>query len=207
MDSEQEVVTVRHYDYELLVSDDVLSCSICKVYKRTLASKLVHRNKQPALRDITLSSHINNRHLHSPKLRVKVTLQQKCRRNMLKRIGLLKDKLSQAVQSEGVVLNDGDHEEMKSILNSEYSVIKKKYSPDSFERLFWEQQLKASNCTDPRQMRWHPTIIKWCLYIRCKSAGAYDALRDSGCHPSVHYATTHIALRHPQVFQMMSIKC
>ena len=72
---------------------------------------------------------------------------------MLKRIGHLKDKLSQAVQSEGVVLNDGDHEEMKS-------GIKKKYSPDSFERLFWEQQLEASNCTDPCQMHWHLTIIK-----------------------------------------------
>ena len=33
-------------------------------------------------------------------------------------------------------------------------------------------------------MRWHPTMIKWCLYIqyvRHKSAGAYKALRDSGC--------------------------
>ena len=37
-------------------------------------------------------------------------------------------------------------------------------------------------------MHWHPTIIKWCLYIRRKSAGAYEALRDSGCLslPSQH---------------------
>jgi len=88
---------VRHYDCELLVSGDVPWCSICKVYKRTLASKLVRRVKQPALRDITLSGHINDRYLHSPELRVKVSLQQKCRRNMQKRIDRLKNKLGQAV--------------------------------------------------------------------------------------------------------------
>ena len=44
---------------------------------------------------------------------------------MQKRIDHLKNKLGQAVQSEGIVLNDSDHEEMKSILNSEYLGIKK----------------------------------------------------------------------------------
>jgi len=29
-------------------------------------------------------------------------------------------------------------------------------------------------------MRWHPMIVKWCLYLRQKSTAAYDALRDSG---------------------------
>jgi len=128
---------------------------------------------------------------------------------MQKRIDHLKTKLGQAVQSEGVVLNDSDHEEMKSILNSEHLGIKKKYPPSSFERPFWEQQLKASNCKDPRQMRWHPTIIKWCLYIRCKSAGAYEAIRDSGCLslPSQHTLCdyTH-CFKASTGFQMISIK-
>jgi len=118
MDNEQDVATVLHYDYELLVNDDVTCCRICKVYKHTLASKLVRRNKQPALRDISLSSHINNCNLHSPE--VKVTLQQDCRKNMLKRIGL-RNKLGQAVQSEGVVLNDGEHKEMKSSIKKGFS--------------------------------------------------------------------------------------
>ena len=40
-------------------------------------------------------------------------------------------------------------------------------------------------------MRWHPTIIKWCLYIRRKSAGAYEALRDSGCLSLPSQRTLH----------------
>jgi len=29
-------------------------------------------------------------------------------------------------------------------------------------------------------MRWHPMVIRWCLYLRRKSSTAYEALRDSG---------------------------
>ena len=27
---------------------------------------------------------------------------------------------------------------------------------------------------------WHPMVIKWCLYVRHKSAKVYDAMRDMG---------------------------
>lgn len=30
-------------------------------------------------------------------------------------------------------------------------------------------------------MRWHPLMIKWCLYLRHLSGRAYETLRDSGC--------------------------
>lgn len=29
-------------------------------------------------------------------------------------------------------------------------------------------------------MRWHPLIIKWCLYLHHRSSGAYKTLRESG---------------------------
>ena len=37
-------------------------------------------------------------------------------------------------------------------------------------------------------MRWHPLIIKWCIYLRHFSSGAHEALRSSGCVklPSQH---------------------
>lgn len=181
MDKRGEQPTVRHHDCELFVHEEKSCCSICKVYKRTLASKLARNNKQTKPLDVSLSSHVNNRYLHSPELRTKLALHQKCRRNMLKQINRLKEKLEMAAEDEGVILNEGDHEEMKGILNSEYSSIAKKHSPNSFARLFWEQQLKASNCKNSRQMRWHPTMIKWCLYLRHKSASAYEVLKDSGC--------------------------
>ena len=30
-------------------------------------------------------------------------------------------------------------------------------------------------------MRWHPLVIKWCIYLRHLSGSAYELLRDTGC--------------------------
>ena len=30
-------------------------------------------------------------------------------------------------------------------------------------------------------MKWHPAMIKWYLYLRYRSSGAYEMLRRSGC--------------------------
>ena len=54
------------------------------------------------------------------------------------------------------------------------------YSPDSSQYWFWEQQLNAASCKDARGMRWHPLMIRWCLYLRHQSSSANETLRESG---------------------------
>ena len=46
---------------------------------------------------------------------------------------------------------------------------------NSFHNLFWNQQL--DNLKSPKQCRWHPMLIRWCLYVKMLSTTAYDALR------------------------------
>jgi hypothetical protein len=48
------------------------------------------------------------------------------------------------------------------------------------QRLFLKQQLKATQQKDRRTMRWHPTVIRWCMALRRKSRSAYRYLRESG---------------------------
>ena len=43
-------------------------------------------------------------------------------------------------------------------------------------KLFWQQQQKVMGYGDARQMRWHPTMIRFCLSIALKSPSAYDQL-------------------------------
>ena len=38
-----------------------------------------------------------------------------------------------------------------------------------------------ASSTDRRRMRWHPALIKWCLYLRHQSSKAYETLHSSGC--------------------------
>ena len=51
------------------------------------------------------------------------------------------------------------------------------YPEDSFLRLFWKQQVQAANENEYCKMRWHPMMIRWCLYLNSKSTTGYEALR------------------------------
>ena len=46
--------------------------------------------------------------------------------------------------------------------------------------LFGEQQMKTASVKDACTMRWHPVMVKWCLYLQHKSSSAYELLRESG---------------------------
>ena len=50
-----------------------------------------------------------------------------------------------------------------------------------FQRIFWQQQVLAASKKDARGMRWHPLMIKWCIYLRAQSQGAYETLHQSKC--------------------------
>ena len=55
-----------------------------------------------------------------------------------------------------------------------------KEQSNPFMKIFWNQQLKAASLESTRQMRWHPAIIRWCLYLHHRSSGCYKSLRNSG---------------------------
>ena len=59
------------------------------------------------------------------------------------------------------------------------SVIEE-YGEDSFQSVFWMQQMKALTTKSKTHIRWHPVIIRWALYLHYKSSGAYETLRKSG---------------------------
>ena len=65
-------------------------------------------------------------------------------------------------------------------MSEEDSRVQKQYPPDSFQRIFWDQQKMAAQ-RSPKGMRWHPLMIRWCLYLRHQSSKAYETLRKSGC--------------------------
>ena len=55
------------------------------------------------------------------------------------------------------------------------------YPEGSFQRLFWDEQKKAAAKRNVCGVRWHPLMIKFCLYLRHQSDKAYETLRESGC--------------------------
>jgi len=78
-------------------------------------------------------------------------------------------------------MDDTTHHDLQHIVNENTSSIAEAFPENSFERLFWEQQQQSLQLKGARSMRWHPLMIKWCLYLRHLSGKAYDTLRSSGC--------------------------
>ena len=60
-------------------------------------------------------------------------------------------------------MDDDFHGDLLGIMKEKSPDIEKVYPEGSFKRLYWEEQLRAASKKDPRQVRWHPLIIRWCL--------------------------------------------
>lgn len=95
-------------------------------------------------------------------------------------IGRLKAKLASLIESKGVILHEDTTSDLHKIMAEEEVKVKKTYPEGSFQQLFWDQQRQASSRAG-KGRRWHPLMIKWCIYLRHQSSKAYETLRESGC--------------------------
>ena len=101
-------------------------------------------------------------------------------RHQSRQIKSLEDRLSHSVSVAGVRVNDSTHDELSMLLNKYSKDVTENNSEDSFRSIFWVQQLKALSVKKRTQIRWHPLIIRWALYLHYKSSSAYETLRKSG---------------------------
>ena len=76
----------------------------------------------------------------------------------------------------GVDVDDSLHEGVGQIMAEQSHIVQQKYAPNTFHRLFWEQQENTMTIL-PKQRRWHPTLIRWCLHLKMLSSAAYSEVR------------------------------
>ena len=100
---------------------------------------------------------------------------------MQKRLLRMKSKLDQVFQLQAVDVDKDMAGDLKTIMEEEEEQIFSDHLEGSFPHIFWSQQKEAARSKDMRGMRWHPLMIKWCIYLRHQSAKAYETLRRSGC--------------------------
>ena len=51
---------------------------------------------------------------------------------------------------------------------------------DTPQRIFWDQQVHYNSLKNPKQMRWHPFMIRLALNMKHQSTSAYRTIRQSG---------------------------
>ena len=124
-------------------------------------------------------SHVNWRYLSTPEVNTRRQNLRNEKRNLQVKIARLTAKLNEVIQAQGVELDADISSDFQKIMLEEDHAISKNFKPDTFQSIFWQQQ-KQSASTNSKGMRWHPLMIKWCLYLRHQSSKAYEVLRDSG---------------------------
>lgn len=83
-----------------------------------------------------------------------------------KQLKRIKAKMAESTQACGIVLDERSQEDMSEIISSPgCKTVFENLPKDSFQSIFWQQQMEAL-AKNPKVMRWHPIIIRWCLYLR-----------------------------------------
>ena len=168
---------IRHNTCDILLDNSRKSarCEKCANFQRSLCVQHTRLDKRTSNRTNSNSS-VPYHSLSKNELleRAKNLHNELCR--IRKKQQRLKKLIEDSVDVHGVTLSDDFKEVIK-----EYEVQLERETPSSFKWVFWQQQMEASRKTDSRGMRWHPLMIKWCIYLRHQSQVTYETLRQSKC--------------------------
>ena len=173
--------TIRHVKCAMLVKPDTI-CEQCKLYRSNSLLRLLHRlvkeNKENE--QCSSSSHANYRFLTPTQKDERLKSLHDELRKRTRQLHSVEKAIEKFCEKESVTLDGDDNFDMRTLMKQYSSTVAAKHKAKSFQSLFWKQQLEAATKSNARSIRWHPLIIKWCLYLHHRSSGAYKTLRESG---------------------------
>ena len=183
---DHENVTVRHVSCLWLCDSRQMTneCHLCSQYQRhNLNSALSTATKKLDLVSPGRSSshsHTNYRFCSTPEKMVRLTNLHHVVSLQKKELGRLKDRINQQIECEGVSIDEPVHKDLVNIMKNHSDKVLQKHGEDSFLGIFWSQQLKSATVSSSKGRRWHPLVVKWCLYLQHLSGKAYETIRNSG---------------------------
>ena len=146
--------TLRTTECSLLSQSPL--CSQCRDYGpvlRSIYSQWIGKSRDH------VNKFTNNRYLTLSQKDAKLkNLQDRVHQERKERIAL-EAKIEQLTSRSGVEVDPSLHQDLLSVMEGNNGKIAAEFPEGTFRRLFWEQQLKAAE-KGPKQMRWHPTIIR-----------------------------------------------
>lgn len=77
-----------------------------------------------------------------------------------KEVKRMEEVIRLSTEERGISVESCLHQDLLTIMNDNNHDIQQQFPTGSFRRLFWEEQLKCAQ-GGARQMRWHPTMIRW----------------------------------------------
>lgn len=178
--------TIRHVSCLWLCDSHMIAnqCCSCSRYQRNvlnsaLATEINKLHTVSPGRSNAVS-HTNYRFCNTPEKVARLSNLHHTVRLQKKALQKLQDKLDKHIISQGLKVEEPVHNDLVTIMKCHSESVLLKHGKESFQEIFWSQQLKAAAATSAQGRRWHPLIIKWCLYLHYVSGKAYETIRNSG---------------------------
>lgn len=134
-------------------------------------------SKRCAKPSATMQSVLRLQHKHMDKESLCLKLNYITKRSACyrKQIARLKSWLISIIADHGGTLHEAQNDDFVQVLEEHT-----KGTTDN-HRMFLEEQLKiAKENKHGNEHKWHPLVIKWCIYMMKKSKKGYKSLRNSG---------------------------
>ena len=173
-------MTIRSSSCALLIKNP--RCQNCCLHRKTLNKCLSRKmTKIDTPRKNWIGSTNGNSRMTSSQKIEKLRQLRTFASSLKSEVERLKKKVKQSFETECISLTAADSLDLKNMMDvTEKEILEAFPEKDSIQRLFWAQQKKYLKLVNKRNMKWHPMIIKWCLFMKSKSSSTYDAVRKAG---------------------------
>ena len=175
--------TIRHVSCLWLCDSHRIAnkCHLCSQYQRqnlnstsSTAADFVSPGRSSS------HSHTNYRFCSTPEKLARLTNLHHLASLQKKELDRLKARINCQIESGGVSIDEPVHNDFVSIMKKHSDKVLQEHGEDSFLGIFWSQQLKSASVSSSKGRRWHPLVVKWCLYLQHLSGKAYETIRNSG---------------------------
>ncbi len=183
MDKISDTPCIRHAECHFFMDPTSLKtrCQQCSHFRDSFLRCALRRCSEKDSTGVCApGSHANYRYLDHGQLTERARNLHSLLHNKSRAHARLHDAVAHSFNSGSLPLCSEVGADMKVLMEKYSAEVMSTCEEDSFKQIFWKQQLKSLSLKNRKSMRWHPLIIKWCLYLHFRSSGAYDTLRKSG---------------------------
>ena len=163
-------------------SDKPLRCKECSSFRASLRVRSIRLQRRSHGRTDPSSS-VPYCTLSNMEMQEKMKNLHQELRKVQKQQDRLKKRMIEMIDKHGILVDEQTSYDLKQIIienEGDQNACKLK-NQNSFQHLFSQQQKIAASKQNLKGMRWHPLMIKWCIFLRHQSQSAYETLRQSGC--------------------------
>ena len=152
-------------------------CLQCTMHHKSLYAMISQNRADTNTETVMPTSHTNYRYMSAPDLRSCLTLLHKEQCKTTLQLERLRKKVAHFCEEDIDMEVDAEtHDGLKSIIVNNSATVVGSYPPDSLERIL----TAGKSSLNARSMKWHPLMIRWCLYLSHISLKAYEAMHRSG---------------------------